>query len=77
MNWIGPLKHISSLLDIASICADSKTIVPSYGSYEEIPGWTRGGEKINRTDLRGDRKVQISHYCDQVCFAKAEGTWEE
>lgn len=55
----------------------SKTIVPAYGDFEEIPTWTRGGEKVNRIDLKGDRKVQISHYCDQVCFAKAEGTWEE
>ena len=30
-------------------------------------------EKINRADLKGDRKCDIKYYCDQVCYSEAMG----
>ena len=44
------------------------TTVPGYSDLGEIPAYTRGGEKIHRKDLRGERRVHISYHCDTECF---------
>ncbi len=43
-------------------------IVPSYSDFTEIPVYLRGGVKIPRTELKGDRKIQEFHYCNQECY---------
>jgi hypothetical protein len=55
----------------------SRTIVPSFSQFDDIKPWTRGSIKTDRIDLKGNRKVKISHYCNQECYQRAEGLWEE
>ena len=44
------------------------TSVPGFQHIEDIEPYQRGGEKIPRKDLRGERKVNISYHCDTDCF---------
>ena len=46
-------------------------IVPPYNDFTDIPVYIRGGEKTPRTELKGDRKNQESHYCNQECYRSA------
>ena len=43
-------------------------IVPSYKNVTDIPVYLRGSTKIPRTELKGDRKIQEFHYCNQECY---------
>lgn len=46
------------------------TTVPTYAELTEIPTYHRGGERVKRTDLSGDRKVSVSYHCDTDCFSE-------
>ena len=46
----------------------SYTIVPSINPYGIIPNYNRNSTKTNRIDLKGDKKVTTSYYCDSECF---------
>ena len=46
-------------------------IVPSYKNVADIPVYLRGSTKIPRTELKGDRKIQEFHYCNQECYRSA------
>ena len=54
-----------------------KTIVPTMNEWDiaEQKAANKGKkvEKINRADLKGDRKCDIKYYCDQVCYSEATG----
>ena len=45
-------------------------IVPSTLVYEKIPIYQKGGTKINRVDLKGDKKVIIQNFCNMECKSK-------
>ncbi|MBC8428329.1 hypothetical protein H8D04_00455 [bacterium] len=42
-------------------------VVPSYGSFEEIPIYQKNELKTNRIDLRGSRRINAYNYCDIEC----------
>tara|TARA_Y100001963_G_scaffold81375_1_gene112807 strand:- start:512 stop:676 length:165 start_codon:yes stop_codon:yes gene_type:complete len=44
-------------------------IVPSPG-YGEYPMYNARAEHTKRMDLKGDKKVTTSYYCDTECFEK-------
>ena len=46
-------------------------IVPAYNDFTEIPVYVRGSVKTPRNELKGDRKIQESHYCNQDCYRSA------
>ena len=46
-------------------------IVPSYADFRDIPVYLRNSTKIPRNELKGDRKIQESHYCNQECYRSA------
>ena len=39
-------------------------IVPTYSYGSEIPVYQKSGPKINRLELRGNRKVLVYNYCN-------------
>ena len=39
-------------------------VVPSYSYGSEIPIYQKSGPKINRVELRGNRKVLVYNYCN-------------
>ena len=45
-------------------------IVPSVSVYAQPPMYQKGGKKINREDLKGDKKVTIRNFCDSECKTK-------
>ena len=51
-------------------------IVPSYANITDIPIYLRGSIKIPRTELRGDRKIQEFHYCNQECY-RSSTMWDD
>jgi predicted secreted acid phosphatase len=53
------------------------TIVPSrkYGQFTDT--YVKGAQKTNREDLKGDKKVTIKHYCNEVCCEKDSPTLSE
>lgn len=42
-------------------------VVPSYGLFDEIPIYQKKDPKTDRTDLKGNRKIQVYNYCDIEC----------
>ena len=46
--------------------------VPSIGILDIVPYSTKS-IKTSRTDLKGERKVEAKHYCDQDCHSAAMG----
>ena len=43
----------------------TKTIVPTYFDYKNIPPYQKGKNKIKREDLKGDRKCIIKYFCEE------------
>jgi hypothetical protein len=43
-------------------------IVPSIAYGEPIPAYSKSAPKINRVDLKGDRKVEVYNYCNNQCY---------
>ena len=43
-------------------------VVPSYSYGAEIPIYQKSAPKINRVELRGNRKVLVYNYCNRECY---------
>ena len=43
-------------------------IVPTYNSPYDIPLYKKSDVKINRIDLKGDRKISVYNFCDNECL---------
>ena len=43
-------------------------VVPSYSYGAQIPIYQKSAPKINRVELRGNRKVLVYNYCNRECY---------